>query len=42
MDNVSDNRLYSLNVPLDLGNLCVTDLTDIGKPKVSWYRDDQF
>ena len=41
MDNLSDSRLYSMDVQLELGNLRVTDLTDVGKPKTSWYRDDQ-
>ena len=35
MNNLSDSRLYSMDVRLELGNLRVTDLTDMGKPKIS-------
>ena len=40
MDN-SDRRLFSMNLRLELDNLCVADSKYMGKPKVSCCCADQ-
>ena len=42
MDNLSDIRLFSMDVRLELGKLRKRDLTDMGKPKVSWHCNDNY
>ena len=41
MHNLSERRVFSKNVRLDLDNLYVTNSKDFDKPKVSCYSADQ-